>query len=280
MSVEPQPPTAPKVQEFPIKAVPEAPVKRRATGSLLLTALCTIAGAAIGFLAGAIAFDGGLQISREPSDAVKRALEVTQLSGRVEDLSRDLEAREKELAAEREARRQAVDAARGDTAAAQLKAGFLDSHLSHELARSEASRARLTDAVCNVIRQSQATRTTISSLPLTLTDAQIRAGVRPEVERLLLASGVPAELIARASRKPTEVPVPAAVTQFNVLQVQRAAQARRQVERDAREAVAAIQQQAQNAAIVWAVRFSDGSQFGVPEDVALGLHAIKDCRPG
>jgi hypothetical protein len=55
---------------------------------------------------------------------------------------------------------------------------------------------------------------------------------------------------------------------------------RRRSERDAAEAIAMIHRQAQNVLVMRTVRFWDGSELAVPEDLALSALVARDCRSG
>jgi len=274
ISSEPQQTAGISAPELAIQATPQ-PVPRRSRG-FIWTALWTLAGAIAGVGLGAGVLEGTLLPARDTSDTMRLGVQVTELMGRVEALTRDLQSKESEAALQRDA----LAASRTDARAASLKADFLGSFLAHERARTEASRKALAGSICSLLKQAQAARVAIISTPLKLKEEQIRAGMQPDAEALLAQSGVDRGLLMRARQTPAEVILPAQITPFNVLQAQRAAQERRRVERAARDAIADVQRRALSIAIVQTVRFPDGNEHRIPEDVALWMHASTECRSG
>ena len=263
------------------EAKPPEPTK---SGPSLVPLLWGLVGGLLGVVAGAAGV--GNSLIGNASSHARSPVEMAELNGRLDELRRDLKAREKELAAEREARKEAVSAARQASEAADwakvaatLKDEFLSRFLAHEQARTDVSKAVLIDTVCGVWKQRQAARMSIATAPLELRDDQLRGVLRPEMEQFLLQNGVTAELLANARRTPSEVAMPA-VTPYNVFEVQRAAQTRHRVLRQSHEAVAALQRQVQNIKIAKRVRFADGGEYRLPQEVALGMQSNKDCRSG
>jgi hypothetical protein len=252
-------------------------------------ALWAILGLAGGYALGTTGMlEGTVLPSRGASDSMRLGVQVTELMGQVEQLTRDLAARDQELGAERKAKAEATaDAgrklanARAEAEAAVLKSELLGSSLSHARAGgNDTSRRQFAGSLCKLIKQAPPARIAIISTPLQLPDEQIRAGLDAEAEALLLRAGVDAALLAKARQVASSVHLPSQVNVFNVLQVQRAAQERRRVEREALEAVASIQRLAKGMSIVQTVRFADGGEHRIPADVALWMHANTECRPG
>lgn len=274
MSSEPQQPTAASAPQPATEPAPQ-PAPPRARG-FIWTALWTLAGAIFGIGVGAGVLEGTLLPARDTSDTMRLGIQVTELLGRVETLTRDLQVKDKEVASERDA----LATSRAEIRAANLRSDFLGSLLVHERVRTDASRKALAASVCSLLKQAQAARIAIISTPLQLRDEHIRAGMHPDVEALLLQNGVDPALLARARAVPAEVILPSQVTQFNVLQVQRAAQERRRVQRAAQEAIAAVQRRAQSISIAQTVRFADGTEHRISEDVALWMHSSTECRSG
>lgn len=274
MSSEPQQPTAASALEPASEPTPQ-PAPRQPRG-FLWTALWTLAGGVVGVGLGSGALEGTLLPARDTSDTMRLGIQVTDLMSRVEGLSRELQSREREVASEREAHA----AARLETRATQLKADFLGNYLLHERARTDASRRLLAGNVCSLLKQAATARVAIISTPLQLRPEQLRTGMPADTESLLVQSGVDPAMLARARQSPPAAILPSQVTPFNVLQVQRAAQERRRIEREAQDAAAAVQRRAQAISIVQVIRFTDGTEHRIPEDVALLMHASTECRPG
>lgn len=274
MSTEPQQPTTASAPELVDQPAPPPSPSR--SGGFFRTAVWTLVGTICGIGLGAGALDGTLLPARNASDTIRLGVQVTELMGRVDALNRDLQSKENEAASHRDA----LTASRIDARAASLKADFLGSILAHERARTENSRKALAGSICTLLKQAQAARVAVISTPLQLNANQIRAGLQPDAEALLAQNGVDSSLLMRARQMPTDVILPAQLTPFNVLQAQRAAQERRRVERAAREAIADVQRRAQSIAIVQTVRFPDGGEHRIPEDVAMWMHASTECRSG
>ena len=265
----------------PLVPVERAPV-HGARVSSLVAVLWGLTGALIGVVLGAAGV--GDNLMRYVAGDARQGRELGELSSRLGDLRQDLLARERELSAERQERKEAVgdlkaklEASEWTSLAATLKGDFLTRFLAYEQANSETSRRRLADALCALRRQPNAPRTTLTSAPLEVTVEELRRGVPAEFEQLLVQHNVPQDLLARVRRSSPIPPMPA-VTAFNVLEVQRAAQARRFLMRDEHEVIAALQRHVQNIKVARAVRFSDGAEYVRPNDVARLLLARRDCQ--
>lgn len=266
-----------------LEVVPPAPVPKQ-RGGWLTTILFTLVAGLIGVVLGAAGV--GHNILQQFTPDARQARELRQFAERMEELRKDLAGREKELAAERQERKEAVGVLRAslegaERAAASAAAGaaFMGRLLAYEQNKTDAARAELIDALCSLRTRATDARIALLRSPLEVSQSEIREGVRPELEQVLLQGGVSAELMARIRRNATQVPLPQ-VTAYNVSEVQRAAQLRRAAARDAHEALAAVQRGAQTIEIVRAVKFADGTEYAVPRDVALFARARKDCSPG
>lgn len=265
----------------PLVPVERAPV-HGARVSSLVAVLWGLTGALIGVVLGAAGV--GDNLMRYVAGDARQGRELGELSSRLGDLRQDLLARERELSAERQERKEAVgdlkaklEASEWTSLAATLKGDFLTRFLAYEQAKSETSRRRLADAICALRSQPKAARMTLTSAPLEVTVEELRRGVPAEFEQLLVQHNVPQDLLARVRRSSPIPPMPA-VTAFNVLEVQRAAQARRFLMRDEHEVIAALQRHVQNIKVARAVRFSDGAEYVLPNDVARLLLARRDCQ--
>lgn len=265
----------------PLVPVERAPV-HGARVSSLVAVLWGLTGALIGVVLGAAGV--GDNLMRYVAGDARQGRELGELSSRLGDLRQDLLARERELSAERQERKEALaalkaklEAAEWASLAATLKGDFLARFLAYEQAKSETTRRHLADSVCALRSQAKAARMTLVSAPLEVTIEELRRGVPAEFEQLLVQHNVPQDLLARA-RRPSPIPPMPAVTPFNVLEVQRAAQARRFAMREEHEAIAALQRHVQNIKVARAVRFSDGAEYVLPNDVARLLLARRDCQ--
>lgn len=256
---------------------------RSAHGISLVHVLWGLTGMLLGVVVGAAGMGDNLlrYLSPEPS----RHPAYTEISGKLEELRRDLSSREKELGAERQERKEAVaalkeklEASEWRSLAAMLKVDVTERMLAHQRAPSTESRRLLAEAACGLRNQSGVARAVVLGAPLEVSSETLRRGSSAELEQILLQRGLGAELLARARRDPNQIAIPA-VTPFNVFEVQRAAQARRMAMRDAQDAIGTIQRELQSFKVPRALRFSDGSEQAIPGDVALLMLQRRDCQP-
>lgn len=266
--------------EGQLQKVP-APQTRPPQGSVLISLLWGLSGVLIGVVLGAAGVGHSLLQQFTPNG--NHVHELGQLNGRVEDLRKDLGQRERELAAERQDRKEAIgvlklalDASERNTQAANLKGEFLSRLLALERGRSLPNQAQFVDVVCTLRAQRPASGAVFATGPLELSAQELRGGVKPEVAQLLMQNGATADLLGRASRAADAQPLPP-VTAFNVTEVQRAAQVRRSAMREAHEAIAALQRVAEPIQIARTVKFGDGSEFPLAREVGIALRLRKDC---
>lgn len=250
--------------------------------SILVHVLWGLTGALLGVVIGAAGV--GDNLIRHFLDSGGRDQRAVELSARLEELRGDLTARERELAQERLERKEAaaslkrsIETAEWNALAAQLRSDFLGRYLTHEQARSEASRKQLVDVLCSLRRQEHVARLKLVGGPLEISPEELRRSARPEIEEIMIQRGISRDLIERARRDPQRIVIPA-VTAFNVFEVQRAAQARRAAMRDAAEAHAALLKQAQAIRVTRAVLLADGAEYSVPRDVAVQMLQRPDCQ--
>ncbi len=265
---------------------PLVPVQRasnRESGSSsLVSVLWGLTGVVIGVVIGAAGVGENL-LRHLPGDS-RQVREAGELASRLGDLRHDLTARERELSAERQERKEAVnllqaklEASEWKSLAGALEGEFLDRSLAYEQTKSDLSRRQLVDTICGLRTQSNSARMMIVSAPLALNVEEIRRGLAPEVEQVLAHHGIPPDLLARTRRVSPAPPIPA-VTPFNVSEVQRAVQARRFAMREEHEAIAALQRHVQKIRQVKAVKFSDGSEYAIPQEAARQMLSRRDCQ--
>ncbi len=262
------------------------PVERervRSSGpSSLVAVLWALSGVLIGVVLGAAGV--GDNLMRYFAGDGRQGRELTELSSRLGELRHDLTSRERELSAERQERKEVVsslkaklEASEWTSFAATLKGDFLTRFLAYEQAKSEASRRQLVDAICALRSQGKSARMTLASAPLELSVEELRRGLAPEFEQLLVQHNVPQDLLARA-RRSAPLPTIPAVTPFNVFDVQRAAQSRRFAMREEHEAIAALQRHVQKIRQVRAVKFLDGTEYAIPQEVGRLMLSRRDCQ--
>ncbi len=256
------------------------PVRGRG-GSSLISVLWGLTGTLIGVVLGAAGMGDNLVVRFMAPDT-QHQREVVEWSARLDEIRRDLTARERELGEERHQRKEAVAALRGVIEAAERSAQasarqgeLLSGLLVHQRGGSEASRQRLVEVVCRLRADAGGGGMTVENAPLAFGADEIsKAG---PWDGLMAQLGVSGDLLARARRNPSSVAVPA-VTPYNVFEVQRAMQIRRSIMREAHEATTAINRHLGTVKIARAVKLADGGEHVIPRDIALAMLSRADCR--
>jgi hypothetical protein len=128
------------------------------------------------------------------------------------------------------------------------KAEFLERFLTYRNAPDDAmSRSLFVNYVCALWKESEERNVRIDSTPLRLSSEQLRAGVSPELERLLISKGIPESFFQQG--------------------------------KDSTEAIATIQKQAESLHVEKIVQFYDGTSYKIPQEIAVTVHADVRCAP-
>jgi hypothetical protein len=166
----------------------------------------------------------------------------------------------------------------------ELKAELLDKYLAYTLIHSEVSKTLFVNVVCSLWKESEKDRISIHRDRPDITANQIRTGLDPATEALLRMNNVPENLIDRirtpekfVEAQPSRINVspsvaPVIVQRPQVFPGQQADQIRQNASEQVEKYLSGLN-------IIKVVSFPDGSQYRMPDEIALAVHTNPECAP-
>jgi hypothetical protein len=158
------------------------------------------------------------------------------------------------------------------------KAEFLNRYLSYVQGHDSVAKTLLVNVVCLMWKESEKKRVSILRGPPNITAEQIRSGLDSETEALLFSNNIPRDLIDRIRTPERFVQSSSSTSRVNVLR-----QAQVFPGQDAQEvrqiAGATVEKYVSTIRIIKIITFPDGSQYQMPDEIALAVHTKPECAP-
>lgn len=163
------------------------------------------------------------------------------------------------------------------------KAELLDKYLSYTQNRSDIAKTLLVNVVCLLWKESERSRISIRHDRPNITGEQIRTGLAPGMEALLTANGVPPDVIARIRMPESfvqsqQTTSPVTVGPFTVFRQSQVFPGQRP-EDIRQDATAQAEKYLSGVRIIKIITFPDGSQYQMPDEIALAVHTKPECAP-
>lgn len=153
------------------------------------------------------------------------------------------------------------------------KAEFLNRYVAYVQTKNDVSKKLLVDVVCSMWKETQKRRIQVQRSPIVIPVDNILRGLDSDTEQLLLRNGVAQEVLSRIQRPDTRS---TAVGPFSSISKSADVQRNTTVQRDA---IAALQKSTQSISIIKVITFFDGSQYQMPQEIAVAVHMKSECAP-
>ena len=210
--------------------------------------------------------DGNREIGKLNADRDKLNAERDKLKSENSDLKRQLGEANRTLEAEKSV---VISVAQRDQSK-EIKEEFLEKYLSYQIAGGDEARKLFSDCVCVLWKNSEERNVQVTKISLQLSDDDIRQGVSSDVRRMLLKSGlseraVPAkfEQLANTAKISPLVGVPHGMKRA----------------RASDEEISEIKKSAKNIYLVKAIRFKDGTDYQIPQEITTAVYDNPSCTP-
>ena len=263
---------------FGSKGAPSTPVDL--LRNLTTTQSWTLATALVAMLGGSLAIgawvqsarderkivDGNREIGKLNADKDKLNADKDKLKGESSDLKRQLGEANRDL----EAEKSIVMSVTQRDQSTEIKEEFLEKYLSYEIAGGDEARKLFADYVCVLWKNSAERNVQVTKVPLQLSDDDIRQGVSSDLRHMLLKSGlsertVPAkfEQLANSPKISPPAGVPSGMKRA----------------RASAEEISEIKKSAKNIYLVKTIRFKDGTDYQIPQEIATSVYDNPSCAP-
>jgi hypothetical protein len=238
----------------------------------------TIAGVIIVVVTGIFGLGAWLQSSRSDVELLQKNTEISEKNKTINEKDKTIS----DLTTKYDDQKRAVDALTGNLQQAFARVDALETkdELLTRLAgylqyKDEVNRKLLENVVCSMWKQSEQKRIRLDKQPVRLSYEDLRRGLPPDVEKLLVSQGVSSELLTRlrtnnflpreeiAGVGPLTVRRPVQVNPYN----------------DPDTAAATVSKSASNVTVIKVITFADGASFEMPQEIAASVHMRADCAP-
>jgi hypothetical protein len=210
--------------------------------------------------------DGNREIGKLKADKDKLNADKGKLKSESSELKRQLGEANRNLEAEKSV---AISVAQRDQST-EIKEGLLENYLSYEIAGGDEARKSFADYVCVLWRNSEERNVQVTKVSLQLSDDDIHQGVSADLRRMLLKSGL------------SERTVPVKFEQLaNSPKISPLAGVPRGTKRAraSDEEISEIKKSAKNIYLVKTIRFKDGTDYQIPQEIATSVYDNPSCTP-
>lgn len=214
-------------------------------------------------LAGAFGFGIFVEKTRSEAAVTVKDQEISKLKTGSGDYQRAVEALKR-----------ALEDAAGIRQRLETKAELLNRLVGYLQGRDDVSKLLLVDVVCSMWRESQTRRVRLDTEPLRIDERDLVRGLPPDVEKFLITQGVSAKMLddIKGATLPEDV---SQVDRLRVPFPDRDVMPSRLTQ----ESLGRVMKLASLAEVIKVVRLSDGSQYQMPQEIALAVHLKPDCAP-
>lgn len=212
-----------------------------------------------------------IELSNKNTEISKKDKEILEKDGKIDALNN----KSGDLQRAVDALKNSLEQALSGNDALKMEVEFLNRLASYLQWHDATNKKLLEDVVCSMWKQSQQNRIRLVQQPVHISPDDLRRGLPPDVEKLLVSQGASSELLTRLRTNnflskeqavgvsPFVVRKPVQVNPFN----------------DPDEAVAAVSKSVSNLRVIKVITFADGLAFEMPQEIAASVHLRSDCAP-